>query len=111
MLFGTFKLIRRTGSSQICQNVPGGSVLQNEAYKCHIFGTKRPRHLILDSYERSKCVDVPFCTFSPILLTGSGRIGQNVPKFGLFSTKKAYTGHISKTKRPRHLILVSNERP
>ena len=63
--FGTFKPIRRTGSCQICQNVPGGSVLQNEAHKCPIFGTKRPRHLILDSNEMSKCLDVYFSTFRP----------------------------------------------
>ena len=28
-------------------------------FTCYIFGTKRPRHLILDSNERSECVDVP----------------------------------------------------
>ena len=64
--FGTFKPSRRTGNCQICQNIPGGSVLQNEAYKCSIFGTKRHRDLILVSNERSQRVDLPFDTFGPI---------------------------------------------
>ena len=47
-------------------NYPRGSVLQNEAYMCSIFGTKRHRDLILVSNERSQRVDLPFDTFGPI---------------------------------------------
>ena len=66
--------------------------------------TGRPRHLILVPMESSRPVDVPFGTFGQFRPIGHGQIGRNWPKIGV-----SCTGDISKTGRPRHLMLVPME--
>ena len=106
--FGTFNQIRPIGHGQIGRNLPKIGVFTSLPCTADISKTERHRHLIWVPMESSRPVDVPFGTFSQIRPIGHGQIGRNWPKIGVF-TSLSCTGDISKTRRPRHLILVPME--